>query len=174
MWVRKARIVGFGAWCLAAVGLLALPTSAPGAESEPLQFDYQERTGYPLAVEERIVPLAEVDALVQPALARRPHELPPNKPLLDWQEIRDRLEEDAPIERKFVRVVRSFSDQAVYIKDGFALLPDPSKPDQAVSPDDFDVEVDCDPGEDAIKAKRCISLHRDHEQNRATRTCGSS
>lgn len=166
MWVGKARIVGFGAWCLVAAGLLALPNSAPGAEGEPLQFDYQERTGYPLAVEERIVTLAEANELVQPALARPLTEAPPNKPLLDWQEIRDRLEEDAPTERKFVRVVRSFSDQAVYIKDGFALLPDPSTPDQPVSPQDFNVSVDCDPGRNAVKSKRCISLHRDHEQNR--------
>lgn len=165
MRTKKARFVGFGVWCAAAAGLLLLPTPAPGAEGEPLQFDYQERTGYPLAVEERIVTLAEADALIQPALTAPIHEAPPNKPLLDWQEIRQRLEEDAPAERKFVRVVRSFSDQAVYIKDGFALLPDPSKPDQAVSPDDFNVSVDCDAGQNAIKSRRCVSLHRDHEQN---------
>lgn len=165
MVVDKGRLLGFVAWCAGAAGLLCLSSPAVGASGEPIQFDYQERTGYPLAVEERVVSLPELDTLMEAALDPS-GVVSESQTLADWREIRARLEADAPLDRRAFRVVRSFSDQAVYIKQGFALLPDPSKPDQPVSPSEFDIESDCDPGNNAIKAKRCISLHRDHEQNR--------
>jgi hypothetical protein len=165
MWVGKVRVLGFATWCVATVGLLLLSNPATGSSAEPIQFDYQERTGYPLAVEERVVSLDEVDALVEAALDPS-GVVVETQTRLDWREIKARLDVDVPEQRKAFRVVRSFSDQAVYIKQGFALLPDPSKPDEPVSPNDFDIERDCDPIEGGPKANRCIGLHRDHEQNR--------
>ena len=71
--VAPVTIGEIGVWCVAVAALLFVPGSAPGAEGEPLQFDYQERTGYPLAVEEHIVSLTEAEALIEPALTRPSH-----------------------------------------------------------------------------------------------------
>jgi hypothetical protein len=161
--VSRGSIVGFAALCAAViVGLWAAP--AVKADSKPVQFDYEERTGYPLAFEERIVPLVEAQQLVATAVRRVSIVSSPTQ--TDWQEISERLVADAPVGRDSVRVVRWFSDQPVFVKDGFALLPDPSQPDKAVNPNDFNVASDCDPNTGGLKANRCISLHRDHVQNR--------
>ncbi|MBE7481583.1 MAG: hypothetical protein HS104_16580 [Polyangiaceae bacterium] len=131
--------------------------------SKPTAFDFQERTGFPLTSDERIVGLDALDTDVKSGI------LHAGDTLLDWLTVRERISASAHANRRAARVVRVFSDQPVYIYKGFALLPDPTKPDAAVDVDkDWNVDVDCNGGDpDNFKSARCVSLHRDHVQNRS-------
>jgi hypothetical protein len=144
---------------------LALSLPARSARAGiPTEFDfaYQERTGFPLSHDDRVLTLGAVDALVQPAIHAT---LAPDS-VLDWQSVRNRIEQGNHSSRRKVRVVRAYSDQPVYIYKGFALIPDPTRSEDAVDPSQqFDVELDCS-SPDSLKRKRCISLHRDHVDNR--------
>jgi hypothetical protein len=56
----------------ALIPVVAMSQSGPGplAPNQPRQFDYQERTGFPLAFEERVIPFSEAEGLVTGALAQ--------------------------------------------------------------------------------------------------------
>ena len=128
-----------------AAGAMALLVASPGASqlgdpNAPLQFDYQERTGFPLAFEERLVTLEEANGIVGTGLM----EASPTA-VEDWETVYNRLVTTAPPGRANVRVVRVFTDQPIFVKGGVALIPDPSDPESPLSPDDFHVNQACDP-----------------------------
>ncbi len=147
----------------AAVGSPFDPAVPQDQSTQPTAFDFQERTGFPLTSDERIVGLDALDTDVKSGI------LHAGDTLLDWLTVRERISASAHANRRAARVVRVFSDQPVYIYKGFALLPDPTKPDAAVDVDkDWNVDVDCNGGDpDNFKSARCVSLHRDHVQNRS-------
>lgn len=128
--------------------------------NKPTAFDFQERTGFPLTWDDRIIGLDALDADVKGAMVNA------GDTLVDWLTARERISASAHANRRAARVVRVFSDQPVYIYQGFALLPDPTTPDAPVDLDKhWNVEIDCNGG-DPDKRARCVSLHRDHVQNR--------
>lgn len=86
------------------------------------------------------------------------------EPLTDWGVVGKNIGDVTPSPRRAVRLVRVYSDQPVFFYKGFALLPDPTRPEAMGDPlKDWNVALDCLP--DSPKRSRCISLHRDHAQN---------
>lgn len=141
---------------------LSLPSrSAIGSIPSQFDFDYQERTGFPLSHDDRVVALGDIAAIVQNGI----HSSAPDT-VKDWEAVREQIMAGNHCRRQNVRVVRVYTDQPIYFHKGFALLPDPTRPDQPSDPaKDFDVESDCT-NPDSLKRKRCVSLHRDHVDNR--------
>ncbi len=130
---------------------------------KPAAFDFQERTGFPLSWDDRVIGLDALDTDIKGAMANA------GDTLLDWLTVRERISASAHASRRAARVVRVFTDQPVYLYKGFALLPDPTTPDTKLDLDKaWNVDVDCAGGDpDNFKSARCISLHRDHVQNRS-------
>lgn len=150
---------------LTALGcMLAAPTALAQQllPNEPKQFDFESRTGFPLAWDDRAVSVEEFINLVDDALAgnRLPDEV-----RTDWELMRDRYLAHAAPGRSDVRVVRVYSDQPVYVVDGVAILPDPTTPEGPLGEPSEELRADlCET--ETLGSPRCVSLHRDHEENK--------
>lgn len=166
--LARRRRTHFGAQGTLRLALVVLTfgviatTSRAEVSNKPTAFDFQERTGFPLTWDDRIVGLDALDTDVKGAMVLA------GDTLGDWLTVRERIAASAHTTRRAARVVRVFSDQPVYIYKGFALLPDPTNPDAPTNLDkDWNVELNCAGGDpDNFKSARCVSLHRDHVQNR--------
>jgi hypothetical protein len=144
---------------------LARPGESQTVTNAPNNFDYQERTGFALAFDDRLLSLDDTDALMTNALAGAT-----STAIDDWQTVIQRLKFGAPQGRQSVRAIRVYSDLPVYIKEGFALIPDATNTEGATSADDFVPERDCESPDQDPRHSRCIALHRDHVQNIDTNT----
>lgn len=150
------------------LALLAFLAFCPGTSraddaNQPLSFDYESRTGFPLAVDDRKVTLDKFESDMDDAIQYA------GQTKDDWNTIRAALDARTPEGRQKVRIVRVWTDQPVYIYRSFILLPDPKHPEDPVDISQFDVDAQCDSldtSDPTKPAARCISIHRDHRFNR--------
>ncbi len=142
------------------VAQAAPPT--PGDPENPTRFDYdyQERTGFPLNHEDRFLSFGAIDAQMNEALSGEAKN--------DWRIFLEDIISAAPRGREGVRMVRAYSDKPVYIIDGYAILPDPTSPEKSDLDfiEQLNVRAFCESAVANLSSDRCVSLHRDHPQNR--------